>query len=46
MFNLADMILFNGSINGALNVLKMLAIIVFIMGIIKSGTWAKDILGS
>lgn len=47
MFNLADMIAFNGSINGALNILKMLAIIiVFIMGIIKSGTWAKDILGS
>ena len=39
MFNLADMIAFNGSINGALNILKMLAIIiVFIMGIIKSGT--------
>lgn len=47
MMNLADMVVFNGSINGALNILKMLAIIiVFIMGIIKSGTWAKDILGS
>lgn len=47
MLNLADMVAFNGSINGALNILKMLAIIiVFIMGIIKSGTWAKDILGS
>lgn len=47
MMNLADMVAFNGSINGALNILKMLAIIiVFIMGIVKSGTWAKDILGS